>query len=365
MSKNMTRKGLALGVGVALIASTVALPASAVVSDSDVSLLPRTGTEYGMVLDNVYDLKSDVSLDAVAGSGNLKFLVTDPDKEVLFDYDEDTADDATGRTELVTIANISTAGGGASAQVGVASNVVTITDADNPYGNLAVGDVVTITGLDSTNWGDAYTATVVLTAASAGSISFKLTKANLTAEATTAGAIDEISNNVGLDDRATVAAGSLGGGMTGIAIVTRETDGSFVVNTGDDDTANTDVLRLVSTSTDTHTVTVTAWVDENGNGSIDVTEDSSSTRTITFYKWADSGYTLELDIAAGATSWNGTVKFNAAINAAQITDGRITIGVGRVALGAIQDAASTTTVSSGASPPVKLPSGTQSRSTGN
>ena len=96
MSKNMTRKGLAFGAGLSLIATGFAgVPASAAVDDNAVSLLPRTGTQYGGFIDNVYDLKTTTSLAASGGSGSLKYKVVDEDLELRWDFDSETPDAGT------------------------------------------------------------------------------------------------------------------------------------------------------------------------------------------------------------------------------------------------------------------------------
>jgi hypothetical protein len=350
MYKNMTRKGLAFGAGIALVASGLAsVPAQAAgnINDNEVGLVPRSGTEYGMILSNVFDLKSTVSSGAAVGTANLKWAVTDPDKEVRFDFDGNTADDSTSRVLLASIADVSA---GTAATIAVTSNVATLTDADSPYGNAAVGDVVTFTGLNSAGITSAFTGNVVLTAAAAGAISFALTNVNFVSEATSAGAVVEISNNVGLDTAAIVAVGSLGGGMTGLAASTRAADGSFVIDTAVDVTsAQTNVLRLVSTSTDAHTVTVQAWIDSNSDGLIDGTENASSVRTITFV--TDASGAAAVTVAqpiSGLATWIADVSFASTINASQITGSRLGLGLGVIEAGVLEDASTSSTVASNA-----------------
>ena len=352
MSKNMTRKGLAFGAGLALISTgLVAAPAAAVVDDNAVSLVPLAGTDYKVDLGNSFDLKSDQSLAAVNGAGKLKFLVTDPDKEVLFDFDAD------GATDNDTLATSDINGGNADVTIAItkgadnAADVDTFVfanaDDDNELTGLEVGDLVTFANFGTTADGapdltplNGKTGTV--TAVTDGDGDGNATSVTITAlttidadavaESVTAGDIAEKSLSDALDTVANIKLGALGvGGDPGITAPTREADGSFVINTNTDSAATTQELRLVSTSTDAHTVTVTAWIDENGNGKIDGTEDSSSTRTVTFVKLTDTGMALNFTSpTALGTAYKATISFNSDINVAQLTTTRFTVGLGRV-----------------------------------
>jgi hypothetical protein len=356
MSKNLTLKGAAFGALVALSVASVA-PASAVVNDSAVSLVPVTGTQYSIVQDNVFDLKSDQSLAAVAGSGNLKFLVTDAAGVIKFDYDEDTAASSDSRAAAATVTDI-------SVDDDAAGDTITLTFGSAP--GLAVGDVATVAGVTgTTNGTTALSATqlaqinrtVAITAISGATVTYAVADnsvfaADLGASATAAGGTATgLTSSDLLDTRLAIATAPLGDADSAGVATTRAADKSFVVDTGDDDTANTDVLRLVSTAAagTSATATVTAWIDENGNGTIENTEDSSSTRTVIFTPWASSGAALTIDqpVAAG-TTWKGAVSFNSDINASQITDGRLAVGLGFVIDGAIVDGATSTTASAGA-----------------
>ena len=65
----------------------------------------------------------------------------------------------------------------------------------------------------------------------------------------------------------------------------RDTDGSYVVDTGVASDSTDEVLVLAQgNETTTRSVTVTAWVDANGNDAIDSTEYTSPTETVTFKK---------------------------------------------------------------------------------
>jgi hypothetical protein len=80
MTKNMTRKGLALGAASAmLISGFTALPASSagLADTSFVSLAPTTGTEYGMNAADGTTFSMTANEASTVSTGNLKFLVTD------------------------------------------------------------------------------------------------------------------------------------------------------------------------------------------------------------------------------------------------------------------------------------------------
>ena len=86
MTKNMTRKSLALGAAAALVVTGFsAMPANAagLADTSFVSLAPTTGTEYGVIAadGNTFSMTSNEA--STVSTGNLKFLVTDPSGVVL------------------------------------------------------------------------------------------------------------------------------------------------------------------------------------------------------------------------------------------------------------------------------------------
>ena len=79
MSKNMTRKGLAFGAGLSLIASGFAgIPASAAgISDNSVSLLPALGAEYDIIAGADLRLKANMATGVLGTGKYLKFHVAD------------------------------------------------------------------------------------------------------------------------------------------------------------------------------------------------------------------------------------------------------------------------------------------------
>jgi len=81
MTKNMTRKGLAFGAGLALIASGLAsVPAQAAAGDL-VGLAPSVGSKTGIFITDEFVLQTSVSSQIT--SGNTAFKIDNPDQDVL------------------------------------------------------------------------------------------------------------------------------------------------------------------------------------------------------------------------------------------------------------------------------------------
>ena len=298
MSKNMTRKGLALGAGVALISSSFGiLPASAAGQDDKtlVSLTPRTGTEYTVLLDQYFDLKSNVvgSLQGTADK-DVKFLVSDPSSLVFVDQSNSSTDstqiaapiagvrDSAGNDDFI----VTDAGEFVNAKEYFVFGAVG-TDAAKFNGKVLTGEASTNTAFidaspaeDAAVNGDAVVAATLDTQPTVEIVDGLASRDALIANA----AID-----TDLFESATVT--SQPGKTTTNG---RASDGTFVINTETNSNSNDRLLRLVTNSTSTYSVTVTAWVDDNDNGLIDSTEYTSPERTVTFQKPADLtfGYTF-------------------------------------------------------------------------
>ena len=354
MSKNMTRKGLALGLGTVLVSSAmVAAPATAAVDDSQVSLVPATGTQYSMVVDGHFDLKSTQSTSAASSSGNISYLVTDPDSISKFDYAADLAANTTAETLPSSIAF--GAGDGLTVAFVDSTDVVTIADADSGtdstvFADVDAGDIIKLTGLNSANISTAFTGFAeVISNSSDDSITFKapgLASADISAEALSAGTIAEVSDNVELDSYDIISAGALGGGVTTLTAPTREADGSYVVVGPNADSTKTDLLRLVASKAGS--VTVQAWIDENGDGLIDSTEDTSSARTVTFVTWANSGAAVVIDTPVAGGTFDVELQFNSTINKSQLVSDRLDLALCVLEDGVLEAALGTTSVSAGA-----------------
>ena len=122
MTKNMTRKGLALGSAAALVVTGFsALPANAagLADTSYVSLAPTTGTEYTVLHDQYFDLTASFA-DTLAGvsTRDLKFKIDDASLGTDFRYDIDI----NGSTADVNTNNlVANADGGSNVLTHVAS----------------------------------------------------------------------------------------------------------------------------------------------------------------------------------------------------------------------------------------------------
>ena len=284
MSKNMTRKGLAFGAGLSLVASGFAgLPANAAGIGGDfVTLAPVLGDQYAVHLSDAFDLQANWATGVKATGQDLKFLVTDPNSALRVDVSagllineevEDDIDQVTGASS---------------------SNVITLStgtnDQDFEIGGAAMtksaADYLYVVGLDDSDAngffrfteadGDSSKGTITYTASGTvadGSVGApsRLLSYELTADA----ALDDTADALGNTTDIPVAQG---------AVSARAADGSFVVNSKSDDNTNPVLLRLIPTAatTTSQTVTVTAWVDANDNGSIDATEYVSDTQTVKF-----------------------------------------------------------------------------------
>jgi hypothetical protein len=467
MTKNMTRKGLAFGAGLAMLgASFVTLPAVAAVDDTAVSLTPSAGTQYSMVTDGVFDLKSTQSVAATAGSGDLKYLVTDTASISRFDYqadttvvtddvsalrgstvshnsgdgsitvaydisgflmtltngtdanvfagyavgdqiqvaglasatsdaiatatftsyiisntaddaitflapvvaghDDDTQDLVAENTSALTLTEVPIiAFNGARAaqnavdiytiQFDVSESLGIITNnnaANDAFTNTAVGDVFKMTGMNSASI-NAFTQFVIVTAETDEAITFRVTgmsaiaTVDVVAEDLSAGTFENVTDSKSLEEYGSIAVGAFGGIVTALAVPTRTSTGSYVVDTGADaDSTKSDLLRLVATAAGS--VTVTAWIDENGDGVIDGTESSSSTRTVTFVTWANSGAAVAFATPVAGAEWDAYVTFNETINAAQIDATRLDAALGVLEAGVLETAVGGTTAAANA-----------------
>ncbi|CAB4542850.1 unannotated protein [freshwater metagenome] len=309
----MTRKGLALGVGAVLVASTFGVaPANAngLADKSFVSLTPRVGTEYTVLMDQYFDLSANVA-DTLAGTSgrDLKFLVSDPQSRVFVDQSQ---------TDSVTSYS---AAGSTLASIGVSSTTATLTVSGTA---VAAGEklfVYGMTGQSGTDFnGKVFTRTADTTAT--------LTVTAGTANATVTGAVAEKTN--GLNTRAAILAnGSLGdadlfesatiqdqAGKTMTA--GRASDGTFVVDTNTNANANNRLLRLVANTTSTYSVTVTAWVDSNNDGLINDTEYTSPARTVTFVKAGDVTAVTTLSPIVGDENLVANITTTPVLNGNQV-----------------------------------------------
>jgi hypothetical protein len=263
MSKNLTRKGLALGAASALVLTGFsAIPANAAgqADTTFVSLAPSAGTEYSVLSGNSKEFTLSANEATSIVGGSLSFLVQDGDNGVEpviasgTSYTTGTITDwsATGGTATFTVAN-----------------------------KLVIGDVVNISGLqtitdDATTDTDGAAVTIAAanyTVTNAGTANFTAAYVG-TVIASDTNAIDETfsANNAGAAEL--------------VRSKRSTTDGSYVVDSGAATSASNETLTLKTSSTETSTrsIEVTAWVDANGNRKIDTPEYVSPTRTVQFIK---------------------------------------------------------------------------------
>ena len=163
MTKNMTRKGLAFGAGLALVATGLtAAPATAAVDDNAVSLVPRSGTQYSMVTDGFFDLKSTQSTSAASSSGTISFKVTDAGSISKFDYQSDTTVTTTDVSALRgSTVRHNSGDGSITVAYAHSTDVMTLTNGSDVdvFAGYAVGDQIQVAGLASANSDAVVTAT--------------------------------------------------------------------------------------------------------------------------------------------------------------------------------------------------------------
>ena len=283
MSKNLTRKGLALtavvALGASFFAGTPAFAADLGINNGSVSLTPNAGSNYAVLTDSTFVLKAN-SASGVTGSGKyLKFKVSDLDAKV-------------------SAASIY---GVASTAYALTSNVATVTV---PSGHkFKVGDKVAVAG-HVTGINGSFT----LTAVTATTVSYASTNADITS-ATDAGTVDLLASY-----------GS-----------TRGTGTSFILDSKVDTNTSNKTITLTSSDNEaSHSADVTAWIDDNDNGVIDATEYQSPTRTVKFLVPGDIVSTTTIRPAsAGDATVTADVTTVPALNGDQIVSGNVQVAFGR------------------------------------
>lgn len=310
MSKNMTRKGLAIGTASALvITGLIGTPAFAggLADKTFVSLTPTTGTAYTVLTgaSKTFSLTANEAT-SVAGTGrNVKFLVTDADSKI-----EPTAG-SVGRTAF-TVDQTS----GSQYTAVAATDVVTII---RDGSSLAVGDrIVFAQAIDANG-------------ATAGVVQ----AANTVVQVTAVDGTTSFSFKASADIAANVSsATTLDGTDSAVKVVreARETDGSYVVNSGSaTDTANEVLILSTGAAEDsTRTVTVEAWVDANSNDLIDGTEYASPVRTVVFKKASEITGTITFAAPAlGDSNLTASFKTNPELNGPQVGNTSLNVGFTR------------------------------------
>ena len=332
MAKNTTRKSLAIGAASALVLAGFSVaPANAagLADKSFVSLAPTSGTAYTVVSGNgkTFSLTANEAT-TIAGAGrNMKFLVTDADSKI-----EPTIA-TTGRT--VAIANDLVV-----AATDSATSSITIALAGD---KLAVGDQFYFDAdLNVDGFADADDGLADRDAAAADTI---YTVASVVANTSFTFVGGDMSVLDGTDDTGAVD------GAVNIKVIreARAADGSYVVDTGSATDASNETLVLAQgNETTTRSVTVTAWVDANGNDTIDATEYTSETRTVTFKKASEiTGVVTLTQPTLGDTSLTASVTTTPTLNGAQMSDNDISVKFTRQGSTATLAASATDTVGDG------------------
>jgi hypothetical protein len=327
MTKNMTQKGLALGAGIALVASGFGVAPANALGQSDtsyVSLSARTGTELAVLSDQYIDLKAN-AIDSISGTSgkDLKFLVSDPQSKVFVDQSQLV-------TTPVIFSQAAAPGANNIASVdydatGGTSEKQTLVTVDTTA--LAAGEKLFIYGLSNAIAATALNGEVVTrVTATTAKTNKDLGAADISFNG--AGGLAALTN--GLNTRSTIIANSgIDNDLFEGATVTtsipgktisngRATDGTFVINSETSANTSDRLLRLVTNSTSTYSVDVTAWVDSNDNGLIDTTEYASPVRTVTFQKAADLAVSTALTPIAGDTALTAEISTTPTLNGEQV-----------------------------------------------
>ena len=322
MSKNITRKGIALGAASALVITGFAgLPANAagLADTSFVSLVPSAGSEYAVIADDTTTgaLFTLTANEAVSVStGNTKFLVTDTSGLV-----EPTIA-TTGRE--ITIADNGTIA------VTNATEKIRVTATHD----LQVGDKFYWTSAFDGAEDDGGTGAEVLAGAN---IVFTVSAINGTTW------FEFISTtNIANDDSVKT---HLATTMQVIREARHATNNTYIVDSGVSSAGTNETLQLQSDSLLTRSVTVQAWMDANANDLIDSTEYASPVRTVQWIKASEVVASTSLTYPTpGDASLTATVTLTPNLNEQQsMSAGDVKIGFTRpgstatVAANATQD----------------------------
>jgi hypothetical protein len=308
MSKNMTRKGLAIGAGVALIGSAlVAAPAQANITGF-ITLEPTSGykSAYAVIAgaDKTFSLTATQGATAIHSNRELKFLVTDP--EAKFAPTIDSAGVALTNkiddNDALTLV--------------AATDSITVTNADLAT-ELGTGGYIflddDLIGQKTDNSGPVKIAdddTVFYATVSGNDVTFK---SNVDI---TAGMVTDL---VKVDDTTSNTVTQLSN--------KRAANNSFVVDTGVSN-GTAQVLKLSAPDAVTRTVTVQAWVDFIENDEIDSLDYISPARELTFVAKDDLTGTASLTLPnIGDTSLTATLSTSPVLNGTQVNDANLLAAV--------------------------------------
>ena len=288
MTKNSTRKGLALGAIASLLFSGFSgAAANAVGVESLVQLAPTTGTEYAVIAGGSFKLTAENSSNA--NTGNLKFIVTDQSGQITSGLD--TQGRSIGFAAASTV-SYSTSGRVlslfSSSNVAISAGATFKLSADIRLDNAGSPGTTVATASG-----------VIFTATTSGDA-----KVVAFAQPTAVG-----TSNLAQDTTSAAVT------LTVLSEPRNATSNTFVVDTGTRNVAK--VLQLVSPDDATRTVTVRAWVDQNDDGVIDSFENVSPLRTITFVKASELSVSSAMAVVPGDENLAASVKTVPVLNGQQ------------------------------------------------
>ena len=315
MSKNITRKGIALGAASALVITGFAgLPANAagLADTSFVSLAPSAGSEYAVIADDtstgaIFTLTANEAVSV--STGNTKFLVTDASGLVNTTMATTARQLAVADDAVVNVTDSATS----SVTITNAAHTMTIGDRFFFEDDLNLDTFVTDAGPAVADFVVATDDTVyTVTATTATTYTF-VGQSALTVEADLAGAVDG----------AIVA--------TIISEARHATNNTYVVDSGVSSAGTNETLVLQSDSLLTRSVTVQAWMDANANDLIDSTEYASPVRTVQWIKASEVVASTSLTYPTpGDTTLTATVTLTPNLNEQQsMSAGDVKIGFTR------------------------------------
>ena len=360
MSKNTTKKGLALGAGIALVASAfVAAPASADTT-GPITLVPSAGgTTFNSILQSGITLSSEIDpLTSAEDAGSLAFLIENPGAATIgatFDtagslakaltFQTDTSPATTAFTNMANANRLSDINAGrlTSNAISSANEFVYLTgysdeaDATPTFAEAAVGTA----GAEVQDFDE-----VTVVYGTAGTFALTLPNGDVLSGVTdTTVAASELQTAIRADtdyDAAYTVIGVVAGSdtdnsnsnLTFDITVTFQVNGNQAASTLKIDNVNSVTVDettqgklgtgiagynfgrtsaantlAISTTEATKNVTlyVTAWLDANGNGIVDAFEASSDRETITLYAPSNVSATTEITtLARSASKVDGT-----------------------------------------------------------
>ena len=312
MSKNTTRKGLALGAASALLlAGFTSAPAQAAGVDGTAQLVPTTGYAEGWAVPATATATfSSTYTTTDTSGGTIKFKVEDPTGKIepTIATDGEVVAVADGATVAIT--------SGASP----IKDKVTITNS-TLAGKLSTGAKIYFTS--ALNGDDG---------AVSGSGDDVLASADVIFEVTVSG--NDVTFETDQEITASAAAVVAVDGAGEIQIIrdARAVDNSYIIDTGIL-TSNAVTADVVLSSTDgadyTRSASVFGWVDNAAllNDTVDSIESSSPTETIQFVKISEITATTALVAPiAGDTSLAAVITTSPVLNGAQLTNNTSAIG---------------------------------------